>query len=114
MYLFTGNEQGFFSIDPATGKLFAIKEIDREALESDVFTLELEALQRDNTLKGATAQVTIKVEDINDNRPQFEVNELQKSILEGVPNGQEIFQFEANDQDIVSFITNLKFTDISF
>ena len=57
LFYFTGNELGFFSIDPATGKLFAIKEIDRETLDSDEFTLELEALQRDNTLKGATTQV---------------------------------------------------------
>ena len=97
----TGNEQGFFSIDPATGKLFAIKEIDRETLDSDEFILELEALQRDNTLKGGTARVKINIEDINDNRPQFEVSEFQKSILEGVPNGEEILKFEAYDKDIV-------------
>ena len=107
-YLFvTGNEQGFFSIDPATGKLFAIKEIDRETLDSDEFILELEALQRDNTLKGGTARVKINIEDINDNRPQFEVSEFQKSILEGVPNGEEILKFEAYDKDIVRSYFNL-------
>ena len=47
-------------------------------------------------------QVKIKIEDINDNRPQFEVSEFQKSILEGVPDGQEILKFEAEDKDIVS------------
>ena len=104
---FTGNEQGFFSIDPATGKLFAIKEIDRETLDSDEFILELEALQRDNTLKGGTARVKINIEDINDNRPQFEVSAFQKSILEGVPNGEEILKFEAYDKDIVRSHFNL-------
>ena len=76
-------------------------------MDSDEFILELEALQRDNTLKGGTARVKINIEDINDNRPQFEVSEFQKSILEGVPNGEEILKFEAYDKDIVRSHFNL-------
>ena len=54
---FIGNDENYFSIDPATGKLFAIKQIDREDLENDEFLLELEATQRDNPLKSGTTKV---------------------------------------------------------
>ena len=90
---------GFFSIDPATGNLFAIKEIDREVLKIDEFTLEIEVQQMDNPLKAATTQVQISVEDINDNKPQFTESEFKTSILEHVPDGQEISRFEALDLD---------------
>ena len=101
---------GFFSIDPATGKLFAIKEMDREALQVDSFLLELEVQQMDNPLKAATTKVQIKLEDLNDNKPQFEVGEFQTSILEHVPNGQEIAKFTAQDLDVednARFLYNL-------
>ena len=53
-----GNEERYFSIDPATGRLFVIKEIDREKLAPvDFFTLTIEATQKDNPLKAATCEV---------------------------------------------------------
>ena len=97
----SGNEQRYFSIDPATGKLFAIKEINRENLDSDEFLLELEATQRDNPLKSATTRVKIQIQDVNDNRPLFKTGHFEKSILENVPNGADIVKFTAIDKDSV-------------
>merc|ERR1712110_598983 len=94
-----GNEQRYFSIDPATGKLFAIKEINREILDSDEFLIELEATQRDNPLKSATTRVKIQIQDVNDNRPLFKTGHFEKSILENVPNGADIVKFTAVDKD---------------
>lgn len=50
---------GYFSIDPATGLLYQVREVDREALEieDDTFHLEVEARQMDNPLKADVAQV---------------------------------------------------------
>ena len=45
-------------------------------------------------------QVKIHVEDINDNKPQFEITEMKKSILEHVADGKEIATFHATDPDI--------------
>ena len=103
LFLFpiSGNEQKYFSIDPATGKLFAIKEINRENLDSDEFLLELEATQRDNPLKSATTRVKIQIQDVNDNRPLFKTGHFEKSILENVPNGADIVKFTAIDKDSV-------------
>ena len=97
----SGNEHKYFSIDPATGKLFAIKEINRENLDSDEFLLELEATQRDNPLKSATTRVKIQIQDVNDNRPLFKTGHFEKSILENVPNGADIVKFTAIDKDSV-------------
>ena len=97
----SGNEQKYFSIDPATGKLFAIKEINRENLDSDEFLIELEATQRDNPLKSATTRVKIQIQDVNDNRPLFKTGHFEKSILENVPNGADIVKFTAVDKDTV-------------
>ena len=97
----SGNEQKYFSIDPATGKLFAIKEINRETLDSDEFLIELEATQRDNPLKSATTRVKIQIQDVNDNRPLFKTGHFEKSILENVPNGADIVKFTAIDKDSV-------------
>ena len=80
--------------------MFAIKEIDREILEADKFILDLEVQQMDNPLKGANTQVEIKVIDVNDNKPQFSMSEFKKSILEHVPDGQEIAKFHATDVDV--------------
>ena len=101
----SGNEQKYFSIDPATGKLFAIKEINRENLDSDEFLIELEATQRDNPLKSATTRVKIQIQDVNDNRPLFKTGHFEKSILENVPNGADIVKFTAIDKDSVRYIT---------
>ena len=61
--------------------------------------LELEAKQRDNPLKAATTKVKIQVQDINDHRPQFDISEFKKTILEHVPDGQEVGKFTATDAD---------------
>ena len=88
-----------FSIDPATGNLFATKEIDREALDQNEFELEIEAQQRDNPLKAATAKVKIEIKDINDNRPQFDETEVTKAIVEHLTDGEEVMKFQATDLD---------------
>ncbi len=52
-----GNDGGYFSLDPRTGQLYQIKEIDLESMSTDKFELEIEAVQLDNPLKNAQAKV---------------------------------------------------------
>ena len=65
-----GNEEGLWRIDPTTGVIYSSGTIDldpdtREKNWSLVVQVEDLAGETDN------ATVTIVVEDINDNRPQF-------------------------------------------
>ena len=62
LYIYLGNSQRYFSIDPTTGKLYVTKEIDREALpitNGDIFNLQIEAKQKDNPLKSTIANVSL-------------------------------------------------------
>jgi len=52
---FAGNELGYFSVDPSTGLVYAVKPLDRE--KQDEFRLTLEARQKDSPVKAARAQV---------------------------------------------------------
>ena len=57
-----GNNERYFSIDPATGKLYVTREIDREALpitSGDIFNMQIEVKQKDNPLKNAIANVSL-------------------------------------------------------
>ena len=69
--MYKGNGDSYFSIDPATGKIFIIKEIDREKLLVSFFTLEIEAKQKDNPLKASTAQVS-DIMKVNKIHPTFQ------------------------------------------
>ena len=44
-------------MDEATGQLFLTKEIDLEEISFDRFQLEIQATQKDNSLKTAEAKV---------------------------------------------------------
>ncbi|XP_033755014.1 LOW QUALITY PROTEIN: cadherin-23-like [Pecten maximus] len=85
-----------FRIDNGTGQIFNTVVVDREspnflqgyvdlnirARERDPLTGEL----GDATINSTTTQIRITVEDINDNKPQFEQDEYITSLREDAPN----------------------------
>ncbi|TRY81168.1 hypothetical protein TCAL_09282 [Tigriopus californicus] len=112
-----GNQDDYFSIDPATGLLYQTKEIDADVLPENVLKLEIEAKQTDNPLKSDIAIVEITIEDINDNAPKFAIEEYNMTIVENLPDGFEIMSFQATDADKGSnaqFIYTLKDPSESF
>jgi hypothetical protein len=52
-------------------------------------------------LKTSVARVEVELQDINDNKPQFEVDLYNISIVENLPNGFSVLQVLATDQDQV-------------
>lgn len=58
--------------------------------------------QIDNPSKTGYARVEIKVIDINDNAPEFEVDLYNISVVENLPNGFSVLQVIAVDRDQVS------------
>ena len=106
----SGNADGLFSIDAATGLIYQTKEIDREALvrrrnankEAEVaFSLEVEAQQANNPLRAARARVEVAVEDVNDEVPLFTRNEYNVTLREDERVGKRIITVEAKDKDKV-------------
>ncbi|XP_054013021.1 cadherin-89D [Hylaeus anthracinus] len=100
--IISGNERGFFQLDPKNGSLFLKRAIDLDAeknLPSNTFTLQIHASQVDNPLKTAVARVEVEVLDLNDNLPEFEVDLYNISIVENLPNGFSVLQVIARDRD---------------
>lgn len=100
--IISGNERGFFHLDPKNGTLYLKRAIDLDAemiLPSNTFTLQIHASQVDNPLKTAVARVEVEVIDLNDNLPDFEVDLYNISIVENLPNGFSVLQVIAHDRD---------------
>ncbi|XP_037297034.1 cadherin-89D-like [Manduca sexta] len=90
------------AFDQDIGVQAAEKEIDLEAetgLPGNTFVLQIQASQVDNPLKAAQARVEIKILDLNDNLPEFEVDFYNISIVENLPNGFSVLQVMATDKD---------------
>ncbi|KZC05970.1 Cadherin-89D, partial [Dufourea novaeangliae] len=100
--IISGNERGFFHLDPKNGTLFIKRAINLDAeknLPSNTFALQIHASQVDNPLKTAGARVEVEVLDLNDNLPEFEVDLYNISIVENLPNGFSVLQVIARDRD---------------
>ena len=95
----SGNDMQYFRIGSNDAALYLTKRLDREMLDSDKFYLELTVRQKDTELKAATATLEINVIDINDNKPEFEVEHYNMTVIENLPVGFRIMQFSAVDKD---------------
>ncbi|OAD62651.1 Cadherin-89D [Eufriesea mexicana] len=100
--IISGNELGFFHLDPKNGTLYLTRPIDLDAernLPGNTFTLRIHASQVENPLKSAVARVEVEILDLNDNLPEFEVDLYNISIVENLPNGFSVLQVIAHDKD---------------
>ena len=94
-----GNDMQYFRVDPDTAEIFLTKTLDLETLDGDKFSIELTARQKNSELKTATASLEIEVIDVNDNKPEFEVEQYNMTVIENLPVGFRIMQFTALDRD---------------
>ncbi|XP_041846835.1 protocadherin gamma-C5-like [Melanotaenia boesemani] len=78
-------------------ELILAKLLDRE--KKAVHKLLLTALDGGNPVRSGTAQITIKVLDINDNVPVFEKTSYRVSVAENAAEGALIVQTKATDMD---------------
>ncbi|CAG7723425.1 unnamed protein product [Allacma fusca] len=93
----SGNELEYFEINPHNGSLFLIREVDRAALASNLFNLQIRSKQLDDTSKFGLSKVEIEIIDLNNHLPQFEVDVYNISIMENLPNGFSVVQVLARD-----------------
>ncbi|GAB6020348.1 hypothetical protein CHUAL_003060 [Chamberlinius hualienensis] len=92
-----GVTDGAFSLDPTSGILRTAKELDRETIA--VHKLVAVAVDRGSPELSASAQVTIHVDDINDNPPRFPSDSLKLSVKENSPVGTVVASLKAEDPD---------------
>lgn len=74
-------------------------DLEEESLPGNTFVLQMEARQKDSPLKRSVARVEIEIIDLNDNRPEFEVELYNISIVENLPSGFSVLQVNAMDRD---------------
>lgn len=95
----SGNDEGRFAIDDATGQITLARKIDREV--KSMYKLVIVA--HDAAVKGqlsSTTTLTIDVLDENDNAPEFTQTNSQIYVNETTQVGKELMRFRATDADL--------------
>uniref|UniRef100_UPI00358DF090 B-cadherin-like n=1 Tax=Myxine glutinosa TaxID=7769 RepID=UPI00358DF090 len=102
MYILRGpgadqNPRGVFTVDPVTGQIRVMHELDREIIPE--YKLQLHAVSMNGIQKESPTTIIIKVLDINDNLPQFTQPQYKGFVMEGSPAGTSVLTVSAVDQD---------------
>ena len=90
------NFDNMFYIDSSSGQLSS-KPLDREIKSQ--FSLYITASDRGRPSLKGSCNITITVEDQNDNDPQFSKNKYSATVNEDAPIGSSVLQVQATDQD---------------
>ncbi|XP_043556127.1 protocadherin-23 isoform X1 [Chiloscyllium plagiosum] len=94
--IFSGNENEAFHIDSKTGEIVVN---DSKFLDYEVRTKMHLVLLAKNNRQTAYSQLTILIEDVNDNQPHFQQNYYKTSIWEGQTRNTYVMQVFASDSD---------------
>ncbi|XP_056594216.1 cadherin-7 isoform X2 [Triplophysa dalaica] len=107
-YILSGEGAGeLFIIDEYTGDIQVIKCLDRE--QKDFYILQAQAINRRSKQPAEPeSEFIIKVQDINDNAPEFINEPYVSSIPEMCPTGTTVIQVTATDADDPMFGNNAK------
>ena len=81
----TGGD-GKFSVDPETGDVILEQVLDRET--RDAYELQVRAMDGGMAPLSSDVYVTVHVDDVNDNRPQFQKDSYKFYIQDQVSFGK--------------------------
>ena len=98
-YTFEGGNSGGgdFIIDPTVGVIRTDRLLDREKIAR--YELVAFAVDRGTPERSTSVVINIELEDVNDNRPQFESQHIDLYILENSPIGSTVDTIVAVDPD---------------
>ena len=86
-----------FAVNPDNGLITATGKLDYE--KNNVYRFEVVARDKGNPPKEAKADVTVKIQNINDNSPLFQKQNYQVNITEDTRPESSIFGVTATDKD---------------
>ena len=96
------DDENHFRIDPKTGEILLVRQVDRERLKTDDgFSLVIQATSADS--EPTVARLSIVVGDLNDNPPVFKPDKHVISIVENLPVDFNVLKLSATDPDQVDF-----------
>ena len=87
-----------FAIDETTGKIVLQSQLDRETV--DEYEIVIEAQDLGTPALTSTCLVHVKVQDENDNAPEFPVEKIKLELSEDTNIGDSAYEFKAMDQDL--------------
>ncbi len=93
-----GNDSSLFEINPASGVIFILSELDRETQSQHI--LEVSVSDNGNPTLNDSTTVTVVVQDFNDNEPVFEQSAYLFTVVENQPPLTPVGRVHANDIDI--------------
>lgn len=90
---------GFFGIHERTGEIILNKRLDYEKLNTTL--IEFTVVARSNGGRSTTSLVRVKVENVNDNSPEFDQKIYMATVIEGTTYPTNVASVHATDEDIV-------------
>lgn len=91
------DSQSYFTMDRDTGLITTLNTLDREKMPAHFFRVTAEYEQHRSLY--AEADLTINVDDVNDNAPAFEASSYSKVIPEDLYVGDTVIDVRARDSD---------------
>lgn len=91
----SGDEEGHFVLNEATGQLSTARWLDHEAQANYSLVVSATAARS----RRAVATVTVRVLDCNDHAPVFDPSPAEVSVEENRPAGSKVFTVRATDKD---------------
>ena len=90
-----------FAVDPMTGNVTALVELNREIQDEYMIIIEVQATL-ESVVFSASTIVSITLQDQNDNAPQFEFDSQMVSIPETTEIGSHVYTVLATDDDALN------------
>lgn len=94
-------DSNVFKMEPVANKGYKIVlqgSIDRETVPA--YNLSVECMDSGDPPLNTTIQFMVKVDDANDNAPEFTQQRYSRTISEGRKNGEFVLQISASDKDV--------------
>ena len=107
------SETDLLSVDPITGAVKVVKDIDREAVERNEVrlkvTIEDEPQDGGQPPNVVTIPISVLILDENDNEPVFRGLPYKALVAEDTPVGSTVFQaLEVTDRDLVGDVLDVQ------
>ncbi|KAF5885854.1 cadherin EGF LAG seven-pass G-type receptor 2-like, partial [Clarias magur] len=95
--LFDSRSNHLFAVDPTSGLVSTVEELDRETKDTHVFRVT--AVDHGSPRRTAMATLTVSVSDTNDHDPVFEQQDYKETVRENLEIGYEVLTVRATDGD---------------